>query len=226
MTRRPLTTAYANKLVAEARKALRDPAVAPGDHLLFSHLLGVTSPMENPVSNFLYALEAYQKFKAGDYDKHIDLYRKAYDMKKASTLQQEHVDDLTGKPTKSDAHAMSEYIQHHDIVPRRDNGKLYGFHSDGVLQALARTLAEEANAPKTKNYASNLFSDKTTQATIDTWASRTMRRLGYQGGDAPWRLMPQSENVPTDLEFGFSQRAFDKAAKKLGMDADSLQAIM
>jgi ADP-Ribosyltransferase in polyvalent proteins len=144
------TTTFGNKLAAEARKVMKDPEVAAGvgwysrlrdllsqsfgkDHELFSHLLGVTSPMENPVSNFLYALEAYQKFKNGDYDRHVDLYRKAYEMKKAGTLQQ-HVEDLIGKPTTSDAHAMSEYVQHHDITPTRDNGKLYGFHSQGILR--------------------------------------------------------------------------------------------
>jgi hypothetical protein len=82
------TTTFANKIAAQARRWMKDPEIAAGenrystmrdalakgfgeDHELFSHLLGVTSPTENPVQNFLYALEAYDKFKAGDYDRAI-----------------------------------------------------------------------------------------------------------------------------------------------------------
>lgn len=47
-----------------------------------------------------------------------------------------------------------------------------------------------------------------------------MRRLGYEGiEDAPaqWRLTPPSEKGVNNLDFAFSQQAFQQAADRLGM---------
>lgn len=247
------TGTYAKEIARIARQAMKNPEVKAGlgwysrmrdllskafgeNHELFSHLLGVTSPMENPVANFLYALEAYDRWERGDFKKHIDLYQKAYEMKKLGTLIDHVSNELKLKaPTNkagevTDAAAMAAYIKHHGIEPLRENGLKYGFHDMGILQALSKTWMDEAKAPKTKNYAGNLFGT-TTQATIDTWMARLMREIGYKGHTEQWRLSPASEKAPSDMDFALSQRAFDKAASKIKVDgkpmaADDLQALL
>ena len=93
---------------------------------------------------------------------------------------------------------------------------------------LAGTWLDEVKGPKTPNFFRNLFG-LGTDATIDMWAARTMRRLGYEGHpDAPdqWRIQPASESPVSNLDFAFSQQAFGQAADRLGMKAHELQAIM
>jgi hypothetical protein len=95
-----------------------------------------------------------------------------------------------------------------------------------VLKVLAHTWHEEVGGPKTPNYAGNL-SGKSLQATIDMWAARTMRRLGYEGQTKkPWRIQPAAETGVTNPDFGLSQLAFRKAAAQHGLEPRQLQAIL
>jgi hypothetical protein len=115
-----------------------------------------------------------------------------------------------------------------DMQPKKANGALYGRNSDAVLKVLAGTWLDSVEGPKTPNFFRNLFG-RGTDATIDMWAARTMRRLGYEGvEDAPaqWRIQPASETGVSDLEFAFSQQAFKQAADRLDMKPHELQAIM
>jgi hypothetical protein len=65
-------------------------------------------------------------------------------------------------------------------------------------------------------------------ATIDMWAARIMRRLGYEGltGKKPWLIQPAGEPGVDNVDFGLSQLAFRKAAAKYGLEPRQLQAIL
>lgn len=115
-----------------------------------------------------------------------------------------------------------------DMKPRKENGALFATNSDAVLKVLSGTWLDSVEGPKTPNFFDNLFG-RGTRATIDKWAARTMRRLGYEGvPGAPeqYRLQPKSEMGVNNLDFAFSQEAFGQAADRLGMDAHQLQAIL
>jgi hypothetical protein len=115
-----------------------------------------------------------------------------------------------------------------EMKPLKSNGTKFGLNSDAVLRVLADRWIQNVKGPKTPNLFNNLFNCGT-DATIDMWAARTMRRLGFEGVEgAPeeWRLQPQSEDGVSNLDFAFSQEAFKQAADKLGMKPHQLQAIL
>jgi len=115
-----------------------------------------------------------------------------------------------------------------DMKPKKENGAKFGMNSDAVLKVLAGTWLDSVKGPKTPNFFDNLFG-RGTDATIDDWAARTMRRLGYEnvkGAPAQWRIQPASKSGVSNLDFAFSQEAFRRAADKLGMDSHELQAIL
>jgi hypothetical protein len=115
-----------------------------------------------------------------------------------------------------------------DMKPRKENGAKFGMNSDAVLKVLAGTWLDSVEGPKTPNFFANLFK-RGTDATIDMWAARTMRRLGHEGVEgAPdqWRLTPPSEGGVHNLDFALSQEAFKQAADRLDMKPHQLQALM
>jgi hypothetical protein len=200
---------------------------------LAAHLLAATSAGTGVRPNFTMAMNALERYLHGDFDRHIDLYKKAHAMRQAGTLRQHVFDngmllDEDGKPKMpdKDTTAMAAYILHHDISPVQLHGPKFGFNSKAVLKVLANTWHEEAEGPKTVNYGGNL-SGKTLQATIDMWAARTMRRLGFEGHtNKPWLYNPPAEGGVNNVDFGLSQLAFREAAKRVGMQPRVLQAIL
>jgi hypothetical protein len=200
---------------------------------MVANLLGATSAGNAVKINYNMAMEAYHQFLRGAFDKHIDLYRKAYGIREGGEgALMKHVTDegihaaLGEEAPKTDAAAMDQYIAHHDIVPRSSGGKLFGHNSGHVLKVLAHTWEEEAGGPKTPNFAGNL-SGRSLQATIDMWSARTMRRLGHEGyTKKPWLIQPAGETGVNDVDFGLSQLAFKKAADRIGIKPSALQAIL
>ena len=168
-----------------------------------------------------------ERYLHGDFDRHIDLYRKAFNMRKAGTLRQHIVDaGIHDELPPDDKKAMARYILYHDISPVQLHGPKFGFNSKAVLKVLANTWLEEAEGPKTPNYGGNL-SGRTLQATIRYVGSRTMRRLGFEGHtDKPWLYNPPAEGGVNNVDFGLSQLAFREAAKRLDMQPRVLQAIL
>src|SRR5260221_7270377 len=203
-----------------------------GSHAdLVANLLGVTSAGNKVKINYNMAMHAYQRFLRGDYDRHIDLYRQAHEMRDKGELIQHIIDNKIHEglgeaaPTKNTT-AMTQFIKHHGIIPRSGAGKLFGHNSLGVLKVLTHTWEEEAGGPKTPNFAGNL-SGRSIQATIDMWAARTMRRLGHEGHTKePWLIQPAGEPGVNNVDFGLSQLAFRKAAERVGIKPSSLQAIL
>ncbi len=112
-----------------------------------------------------------------------------------------------------------------DIIPRRNNGRKYNANSKQVLAVIGGDWLRVVDAPKTPNFAGNL-TGRTLQATIDVWAARFMRRMIYGGTDAPWRIQYDAEVGVTNKDFAFSQIVLERAAKKLNMNPDDLQAVL
>ena len=112
-----------------------------------------------------------------------------------------------------------------DIIPRRNNGRKYNANSKQVLAVIGGDWLRVVDAPKTPNFAGNL-TGRTLQATIDVWAARFMRRMIYGGTDAPWRIQYDAEVGVTNRDFAFSQIVLERAAKKLKMNPDDLQAVL
>ena len=207
-------TTYADKLVEEYSRWTKNSDVmgaktwyrdvrkyltkaVGSDAELFAQLLSATSPGQGVVQNWKDAQTAYERYKAGHYDDAIAEFGR------------------TGKITD-------------EMKPRTEAGAKFGKNSDAVLKVLAGTWEDTVRGPKTPNFMDNLFG-RGTRATIDLWADRTMRRLGHEGvpGAAEqWRIQPESKTGVSNLDFGLAQEAFGQAAKRLGMDAHELQAVL
>jgi hypothetical protein len=112
-----------------------------------------------------------------------------------------------------------------DMLPRRSNGKKFNANSLAVLKVIHGSWLDNRNAPKTPNFAGNL-SGRTLQATIDVWAARFLRAVLYEGKKTPWRIQPKAESAVTNEDFAIGQIIFERAAKKLKMNPDDLQAVL
>ncbi len=213
------------------RKKLAD-ALGP-DNEIFAQLLGATSAKTPVRSNFIQALDAYEQWKRGDFDRHAQKYLEAHNkMEEGDGALTQHMRNLgilgADEPDhKSEADAMAHWIDHHDILPKQQAGAKYNANSDAVLKVLAGTWLKEADAPKTPNFAGNL-TGRTKEATIDVWAARHLKRLGYEGLTAgkSWRDQAKGEAGVSGLDFAFSQDAMRHAADKIGINPDDLQAIL
>lgn len=135
--------------------------------------------------------------------------------------------DLSKKPasqwTRKDRFDIT--ILAEDILPLRSNGKKFNSNSHAVLKVIAGTWLNNRKSPKTPNFAGNL-TGRTLQATIDVWAARHLRELLYGGGNEPWRIQPRSEKGVNPQDFALGQIIMQRAAKKLDMNPDDLQAIL
>ena len=198
------------------------------DLVLFTRLLATTSPNTNPGVNFGFALDAWNRFKRGEYKDVIERYQDALQRYDAGTLT--HSD---GKAVTT--HKQWEgYLHGNDIIPygsgfhetgpRKGQPKKLGMHSLRVLDVLSGHY-DRIKGLKINQFAHNL-AQTDLKATIDLWAARTIHRLLNEGNKEPWRILPQNEKGISDADFKFGQDVFGKAAKKLGIATDDLQAIM
>jgi hypothetical protein len=196
-----------------------------------AQLFAATSARQGVKQNFNQAMHIFDQYLKGEYDRHIDLYKKARAIRDTApgALLQHVLDNKLheeGRPPVNDNKAMAAYIAHHGILPLARHGAKFGMNSNQVLKVLAGTWAQDVGGPKTPNYAGNL-SGKTLQATIDMWAARLMRRLGHDGiNKAPWLIQPGAETGVKNIDFGLGQLAFRRAAEQHGLSPDDLQAIM
>jgi hypothetical protein len=207
---------------------------ASPDHELFAQLLGATSAKTPVRDNFIQALDAFEQYKSGKFDRHVGLYNEAYQALQDGgykALNQKMQDQGMIRPgdkvPTTDAGAMAHWIGHHDIIPKKQNGAKYNSNSEQVLKVLAGKWLKEVGAPKTPNFAGNL-TGRTLAATIDVWAARHLHRIGneYNGEKKAWRPQAAAEPGVSDLDFAFSQDAMKHAAKKVGVNPDDLQAIL
>jgi hypothetical protein len=90
---------------------------------------------------------------------------------------------------------------------------------------MARQWLTEARGLKVNQFVKNLLGTND-EATIDMWADRLMRRLGYSGLVDRWRIKPQNQHSVSDADFRFSQNVFRAAADQLGMKPSALQGML
>ncbi len=238
--------AFADKLVEFAKQYEDNPAYKAGlkwyseftpllkkhfgsDAPIMAELLAATSPQTDPSQNFAYALDALDRLKSGKYDRIVKKFNQGMEMVANENwlgwynkeLKAGKVPDAPETPTP--ATFLAHWIKTHDLTPTQSNGKLFGHNSKAVLQVLGRKWLTEARGPKTLNFVENLLGISH-DATIDLWADRTMRRIGYDDGSGKrWRILPKNQGGVSDEDFAFAQDAFREAAKRLKLKPSALQ---
>jgi hypothetical protein len=240
--------AFANKMVEFAKKWESHPVYKAGkqwysefapmlkaefgdDAPLMAELLAATSPQTNVETNYGYAMDALQGIKSGRFDKTISKFQQGLSMLEDERwlswynreLKAGNIPEPPANPTE--AAFLEAWINKHDLKPRQSNGKLYGIHSIPVLQVFARRWLDLNAGPKTRNFLGNLLGTSQ-EATIDLWADRTMRRLGYEGSKDRWRILPGNVSPVSDEDFKFAQRVYRKAADELKMTPADLQGAL
>jgi len=238
----------ADLLDVEARKALKNPNISKGigwysrmrDFLqqqfganieVFGQLLGATSARTPVDTNFKQAIEALKLLSTGKYDDLLSDFsqyaKKTYSDAQSGELLKQWKEKNPGK--KASAFKVDDetrkQINKFEGVPLRANGKKYNANSQKVLHVLYGIWLDQTVGPKTPNFAGNL-TGRTLKATIDVWAARNLRRLLYEGSREKWRPLPEQESGVTDPDFFFAQNVYDVVAKRIGMNADDLQALM
>jgi hypothetical protein len=239
------------RLVEETRRMLQNPDVAAGkgwysrmrqkllaafgpeDARMFSHLLGTTSAKTPVENNFVYAVDLMRRYKRGEFTRHIRLYQEMVHLDRSKKLGD--VMAARGILSKKDQAVVpkgqlrdtlrSLWIAHYDILPVQTNGKLFGSNSLPALKAMSEMWLVGKVTPKTPQFAMNLNGDSV-QATIDVWAARLLRRILYAKQGQPWRIQPKAEEAVSNEDFVFAQEVFRRAAAKLEMNPDDLQAIV
>jgi hypothetical protein len=210
------------------------------DRDLFTHLLGTTSAQTAVELNFRYSVDLYNRFKAGEFDSKIKKYLELRGRMQAGTLGDLLV-KIKAKNTKgevytkemtqksSDSALLQSAARHYDLLPKQKDGSKYGANSYPALKALSQVwfndrLGKNRMTPKTPQFAMNL-NGESLEATIDVWAARLLRRVIYKGQENA-RILPSEETAVSNPDFALGQLVFRRAAKKLDMNPDDLQALV
>jgi hypothetical protein len=235
-----IAAALGDKLVKEYKTAIKNPEIEAGstwyssarerlkkllgdDSKFFAELLGATSPQTSVDVNFKYSLEAYNQFKSGAFDELLAKYREGKQKWAAADIDDFLRDTKIEKPTRGQF--LDWWVKKNNLVPLQSNGKRFGLHSRAVIRVLDGSWRSEVKGPKTPNFTGNLTGE-TFEATIDLWAARTLHRLANEGNTKRWRILPGQETGVTDPDFYLGQKAYRHAAEKLGVQPDSLQALL
>lgn len=280
---RKIVDRYATEFVDDYNRYANDPDVAAArgwysdvsdfiksiipdatDRSHFLEFLGGTSPNTDVETNYLYALDLFNRWKKGEFEGLVERYNKVEEAHrngelipqiatskgegtktKYSLLPEKRTDfiatllaagvekkdalAIARKPKKTDL--LGYFLLKENALPVRKGGGKYGIHSDRIIQILDRKWLEETDAPKAPNFTGNLEGSRRT-ATVDVWAARLLRRLGYEKkSEGPWRIQPMSESGVKNYDFFFGQDVFDETARRITeaegrtMNPDDLQAI-
>lgn len=198
------------RVAREIKKNLSNPEVADavGWYRTFrgslqrvygmSQLLAATSARTGVRDNFRIAEEAVRRYSKGEYDELLSRYAKFLEAGGKEKDWQE--------------------------MPLKSNGAKFNANSRQVLRVLAGDWAEKAGQ-KTSAFAENLSAEDA-PATIDVWASRTLRRLLYAGETDRWRILPASEKSVSKDDFQFAQQAMAEAGKRLNLPPEDVQSVL
>lgn len=189
------------------RDRLRSEFGGIGD--VFADVLGTTSAQTDVRQNFKNAVTVLTKFSRGDYDKTLA----AYESRVAK-----------GQPVDAKTLSALDKAGEFELI-KNDAGKLFNTNSPATMGALLDLFRaiKAGDAPKTPNFTGNLIG-LTSEATIDVWAARMLRRVA----DLP-RIPPPAEkgvgglhqtgstlfNPNVGGEFGFGQDVFREAADEI-----------
>jgi hypothetical protein len=205
----------------------------------FGQLLAATSARTGVFDNFKQSVEAFRLFSQGKYNELLEDYDKFVKDIQSKSDEQLFQEWTEENPTKRPREfKASEYrtkrVNRYDKFPLKENGKKYNANSKKVLQALYGNWLQQTEGPKTKNFAGNL-TGRSFGPTIDVWAARYMRRMIFQGNLDRWRIPPSLEKgvdysilVSGEMsgDYPFAEKVMQKAADKLGINADDLQAFL
>ena len=206
------------------------------DAKFFPDLLAATSPNTGVEQNFQFAAEALTAYRQGKFDRHIQRYQEMYAYMEAGELLDVMIQRRMAPAAKlrvmTPKGLATKWIEHYKILPLRPDAKgnmvQYGMNSNLLLKALSRRWASDQMelyvSAKAPQFSKNIEGDFT-QATIDVWAARTLRRILYAGKQRKWRIQPQSETGVSNSDFVLGQLIFERAAKQLGMEPANLQAV-
>ena len=222
------------------RMRKRLDAIFEKDINIFTQLLGTTSAQTPVETNFRYSVNLYNRFKSGEFDSKIKKYLRLYGQMKAGTLGdlllKDRVKNSKGVlytpemiKKSSGSALLRSASEHYDLLPRQTNGKLYGTNSYPALKALAQVwfdekLGKDKMTPKTPQFTMNL-NGESLEATIDVWAARLLRRVIYKGQEDA-RILPSQETAVSNPDFALGQLVFRRAAQKLNLNPDDLQALV
>jgi len=249
-----ISDALADKIVAEAHEALKDESMKAGlswyadavklinkffgkDASLFAQLLAATSPQNGVQPNFAYAVDAWNAVKRGEYEPFVKKYLEGREQwKTGGTPEIAEWEAEKGKKWKAGTGAAAQglrnnfltwWVDKHEILPKREGGKLYGMHSFPVLDVISGTWLEDVGGPKVRNFLANLTGEGH-DATIDIWATRFLMRIAQSEDTLKgrWRVAPPAGWQISAENFNLAQSAFRKAAEKFGTTPDSLQALV
>jgi hypothetical protein len=189
------------------RDRLRTEFGGIGD--VFADVLGTTSAQTDVRQNFKNAVTVLTKFSRGDYDQTLA----AYESRVAK-----------GQPVDAKTLSALDDAGEFELI-KNDAGKLFNTNSPATMGALLDLFRaiKAGDAPKTPNFTGNLIG-LTSEATIDVWAARMLRRVA----DLP-RIPPPAEkgvgglhqtgstlfNPNVGGEFGFGQDVFKEAADEI-----------
>ena len=212
-----------------------------GDDIdIFTQLLGTTSAQTPVETNFRFSVDLYNRFKAGEFDKKIKKYLQLSGLMKAGTLGDLllkdkvknskgviYTPDMINK--SSDSALLSSAAEHYKLLPAQTSGKKYGTNSYPALKALSQVwfderLGKNRMTPKTPQFTMNL-NGESLEATIDVWAARLLRRVIY-ADQGESRILPSEETAVNNPDFALGQLVFRRAAEKLNMNPDDLQALV
>jgi hypothetical protein len=190
------------------------------DSEIMAELLAANSPQNNPEMNFAMAYDAYQMLKSGKYEKKINKFGEALRMLSDGSWEKWYSRRYDNEPTEN--RFLAQWTHKYGLKPTQSNGKLLGKNSYATLLVLGRIWRSRNRGLKTTQFVQNLLGEDH-GATIDVWADRTMRRIGYAPYLKRWRILPKNGEGVSDPDFLFSQRAFAKAAEEMGLLPDALQ---
>ena len=234
--------AFADKLVEFARKWENESIYQEGrkwysefvpllkEHYgdnaqLFAELLAATSPQTNVAQNWAMAVDAIEGYKSGRFDAMIKKFNEGIAKVDDGSWNTTGVKNTKLAQEQGKARFMAKWIEDNNLIPLKANGTRYNTQSLNVMRVLARRWLELQKGPKTRNFVANLTGDGH-EATIDLWADRTMRRLGYADTQKRWRILPKNGAPVKKGDFDFAQKVFRKAATTLGMQPSELQAAV
>ena len=248
MTRPQAVSAYTDKMVEEMKKWQDHPLFQSGlrwysefvpmlkrvygkDADLMAQLLAATSPRSNPGVNWGFAEEALDLFKRSHFDKQLAKYEQGLKMGENGTLEKWYNARVkkglvkNAPKTASPGTWLGEWVHANNLKPHQANGQLFGMRSGAVLEVLSGHWLQTNKGLKVNQFLKNLMGTDH-GATVDVWAARLMRRLGYEGLQERHRILPMNETKISDADFKFSQEVFAEAAKRMGITPDALQGGM
>jgi hypothetical protein len=240
------------RLSPEFRRALKDPKSMEGvkwyedarreiqrvfganesDAHVFTQLLAATSAQTDPVTNFSTALDVFNQWKSGGFDKGLKRYAEMLDT--WADMSRADWKELVPTFFRENPEAKVANIRilqnwlldKEGILPRNTaSGARFGTNSRAALDVIAGRWLEVNAGDKVKRYFLNL-SGNTVEATVDRWAARWVNRVLNEGKKEQWRILPQAEKALDTPNYELANNILQAVAKKFKLTAPEAQAVL